>query len=120
MTIEQFIQTKIETVDNLRALLLLHSDPQTAWDAATASGRLFLSSEVASRVLEGLAAQGLLKVSRKRHYCYRRQTQAVTRLVEQLAQLDRERPVSLINLISARPENMQASAEKFRLRREGN
>jgi hypothetical protein len=46
LTIEEFIRTQIGTVDCLRALLLLQSDPGGKWDLMTVSGRLYLPPEV--------------------------------------------------------------------------
>lgn len=113
MTIEEFIRTQIETVDNLRVLLVLQSEPQTVWDAAAVSERTQLRPEVAVRVLEDLAAKGLIEVSSSQHYRYGPQRPEFAPLVEQLAQIDREHPVSLINLIYARPEDVKAFVEAF-------
>jgi hypothetical protein len=113
VTIEEFIRTKIETVDNLRVLLVLQSEPQTLWDAVTVSDRLQLRPDVATRVLEDLAAKGLIEVSSGPHYRYGPRWPEFEPLVEQLAQIDREHPVSLINLIYARPEDVKAFAEVF-------
>ena len=85
-------------MDTLRALLLLRSNPQVMWDAVTVSGRLYLPPQVAARVLEALAARGLIEVIGDPQYRYSPQTPELAGLVEQLAQLDREQPVTLINL----------------------
>jgi hypothetical protein len=118
LTIEQFIRSQIGTVDSLRALLLLHSDPKVVWDAVTVSGRLYLLPETAARLLQGLAAKGLIEVVGDPQYRYGPQSPELAGLVEQLAQLDREQPVTLINLVYARPEDVAAFAEAFRLKKE--
>jgi len=120
LTIEQFIRKEIATVDNLRALLLLQSTPQVVWNMITVSGRLYLPPNLTSRVLEELAGKGLIEVAGDQAYRYQAKVPELERLVERVAQLDREQPVSLLNLIYARPEDVPAFADAFRLRKDGN
>jgi hypothetical protein len=120
LTIEEFIRTQIGTVDCLRALLLLQSDPGGKWDLMTVSGRLYLPPEVVSRVLETLRANGLLGRDGDFNYYFQPRTPELAQLVEELVQLDREQPVSLINLIYARPEDVSAFADAFRIRKKRN
>lgn len=117
MTIEEFIRTQVGTVDSLRALLLLRSNPEIHWDAVTVSGRLYILPAAAARTLDGLVAQGLLEAGEDLCYFYRPQTPELAALVERLAELDREQPVTLLNLIYARPEDVQAFSDAFRLKR---
>jgi len=113
LTIEQFIRTQIETVDNLRALLLLRSDPQARWDAELVSTRLYLPPQDAARVLGDLASKGLINVSSSTYYRYGPPLPEFAPLIEQLAQIDQEHPVTLVNLIYARPEDVKAFVEAF-------
>ena len=117
MTIEQFIRTQIETVDSLRALLLLRSDPQARWDAGLVSAQLHLPPQEAARVLGDLAAKGLINVSSGLYYRYGPPLPEFAPLIEQLAQIDQAHPVSLINLIYARPEDVKAFVEAFQGKR---
>ena len=113
MTIEDFIRTQIETVDNLRALLLLRSDPKARWDSDLVGAQLHLSPQDAARVLGDLEAKGLIDVSGGPRYRYGSPLPEFAPLVDQLAQIDQEHPVSLINLIYARPEDVKAFVEAF-------
>jgi len=113
VSIEQFIRNQIETVDNLRALLLLRSEPQVRWDAELVSAHLQLSLADAVRVLADLAVKGLIDVSSGPRYRYGSPLPEFAPLVDQLAQIDQEHPVTLINLLYARPEDVKAFVEAF-------
>jgi hypothetical protein len=120
LSIEQFIREEIKTVDNLRAVLLLRSFPLLEWDTITVSGKLYLPPDSATQVLANLAARGLLVTNgAPPRYRYQPQTAELENMMEQLARFDREQPVTLINLIYARPEEVQAFADAFRLRKSG-
>jgi hypothetical protein len=118
VTIEQFIRTQIEAVDNLRALLLLRFDPQARWDAGLVSAQLHLPPKYAARVLGDLAAKGLIDVSGGLYYRYGPPLPEFAPLIEQLAPIDQEHTVSLLNLIYARPGDVKAFVEAFRGKRE--
>jgi DNA-binding MarR family transcriptional regulator len=119
VNINQFIQTYVESVDQLRVLLALQKDPTAEWDAADLGARLYLPSAVASAALARLEAKGLCSSSGEpRHYRYRPETEEISRLMEELALFDRQRPVTLINLVYARPTAVQAFADAFRFRKE--
>jgi hypothetical protein len=115
----EFIQTQIESVDQLRALLLLKADPKMEWDALTVAVKLYLKPEAAIVVLDALTAKGLLvRNGDPPHYRFEPKTPELASLIEQLAGLDRERPVTLLNMIYERPQALQAFADAFRLKKE--
>ncbi len=106
-------------MDQLRAMLLLHASPQAEWDATDVGTRLYLTPALAAVVLARLEANGLL-VSRgePRRYQYQPQSPELTALVEEIVTLDRERPVTLIHMIYARPKDIKAFADAFKLRKD--
>ena len=119
MDLQQFILKHIETVDHLRALLLLRTDAARAWTAADVTSQLYLQPKHATAVLSSLATSGLAEETGPEpsfRYCPR--TEQLARQCDELATLDRERPVTLIKLIYSRPETLEAFADAFKLRRE--
>lgn len=119
MRIEEFIQAYLESVDHLRALLLLRDNPRYEWGATEAAAKLYLRPELTAAVLASLQAKGLiLSAGTPPRYSYRPQSPELAQLVEQLAQLDRERPVTLLKLIYARPKDIQAIADAFKFRKD--
>jgi hypothetical protein len=119
LTVEQFIHRYLESVDHLRAVLLLCGSPRTEWDATDVGTRLYLTPALAAAVLARLEANGLVASNGEpRRYRYQAQSPELASLVEQIVVLDREHPVSLIQMIYARPKDIQAFADAFRLRRE--
>ena len=117
MGIQQFILRHIATVDHLRALLLLREEAGRAWTAMEVTAALYLQPKAASGVLASLEASGLLS-SAGGEYRYGPRTPELARLADELATLDRERPVTLIKLIYSRPDTLEAFADAFKLRKD--
>lgn len=117
MNLQQFILKYVESVDHLRALLLLRSELGRFWSVMELSARLYLEPGRAAEVLASLQNAGLLR-ERGAEYRYDPADPELARLVEELEQLDRERPVTLIKLIYSRPGTLETFADAFRLRRD--
>ena len=120
MNLKQFITTHLKTVDHLRCLLHLKSTPRTEWDVVDLSLKLYLTPSAAGAVLAQLEGSGLV-VAREEppRYRYQPSNPELSQLVEELADMDRTQPVSLINLIYALPKDTHAFADAFKLRKEG-
>lgn len=119
MNLEEFIKTQIESVDELRALLMFHANPQVEWDTMVMAVKLYIQPAAAAAVLARLTAKGFLVASGgPNHYRFQPQSQELSQLVNELAELDRQRPVTLINMIYDRTKDIQAFADAFKIRRE--
>ena len=117
MDFQQFILKYIDSVDHLRTLLLLRGEPTRAWGVMDVSGRLYLEPRRVSAVLASLKTSGLLTES-DAGFSYGPSEKELAKMVDELAKLDRERPVTLIKLIYSRPDTLEAFADAFKLRRE--
>lgn len=120
MKIEEFIKSQIASVDELRALLLFRASPQTSRDADGTAVKLYIPPSVAANVLARLAAKGFLVADGERpnYYRFQPQTPELAGLIGELAELDRQRPVTLIKMIYDRPKQVQAFADAFKLKKE--
>lgn len=119
MQLQEFIDSHLGSVDHLRALLLLYSHPETEWDPAVLATKLYLRLEVAKAVLAELKAKGLsVAKGEPPRYHYEPRSPELSAMVEALAQMDRERPVTLLNMIYAHPKDIQAVADAFKLRKD--
>ncbi len=106
-------------MDHLRALLLLAADARSEWNAMGVAGKLYIPPAQAAEVLAGLAAKKLLIArGQPMSYRYQPQTPELGELVKELAELDRQRPVTLINLVYARPGALQAFADAFKIKKD--
>ena len=106
LNLEEFIKTQIESVPELRALLFFQSRPQTDWDTVEVARKLYLQTPIAATVLTGLVAKGLLvSDGAPPRYRYQPQSAELAGLIEQLAEMDCVRPVTLINVITPLPGN---------------
>lgn len=105
--LKQFIFACIETVDQLRILLLLQASPERAWSPTSVSSTLYLQPDVARNDLDLLRQKGffVLSDSAKSQYRYQPISATVDQMVRAIVELDRTRPVTLIRLIYARPMN---------------
>ncbi len=113
----KFIHANLTSVDQLRVLLLLFRSPAKEWEVMEVSSALYLQPDIAIAALAQLQACGLIVAgSSSRSYRYQPDTKKNAEFVQRVAQVDRERPVSLINLIYARPpDQAQAFADAFKL-----
>jgi hypothetical protein len=119
MNLEQFIQAHLGTVDHLRVLLHLKSTPRSEWDVLDVAAKLYLPPETAAGVLGQLSASGLtVTAGDPPRYRYQPRTPELAALVENLAEMDRTHPVTLINWIYAQRKDVQAFADAFKLRKE--
>lgn len=115
MNIQQFIQTQLTSVDHLRALLLLNRSQGKEWALCDIATALYVPIKSAEAVLRRLTAGGLVVESGEPHrYRFGPASAEMGRLVEELVEMDRTRPVTLINTIYA-ARDIQAFAEAFRL-----
>ena len=117
MDLQQFILRHIDTVDHLRALLLLRGEAERAWNVTEVTAQLYLQPKHVAGVLASLESAGLIAAGPDGHR-YRPQTPELARLADELATLDRERPVTLIKLIYSRPDTLEAFADAFKLRKD--
>jgi len=119
--IEAFLNAKIGSVDHLRILLLLYHSPYKEWDSWGVSSALYLRPDVAVAELAQLQARGLLSVNENggRLYRYEPATEEIAQMVMKLAQIDQERPVSLINMIySVAKGQVKPFADAFKIKKE--
>jgi hypothetical protein len=117
MNLNQFIQTHLVTVDHLRVLLHLKGTPRTEWDVLDVAAKLYLPPRSAAAVLAQLTDDGLAVSSGDpSRYRYQPRTPELAELADKLAEMDRTQPVTLINQIYARPKDIQAFADAFKLR----
>lgn len=119
MNLEEFIRTQIESVEELRALLLMYGDPQAEWGVMTAAGKLYIPPAILTVILERLTAKKLLTAAgNPPRYRFKPQTEELERLVRELAELDTQRPVTLINMIYSRLKDVEAFADAFRIKKQ--
>lgn len=119
-TIRHFITENFNSVEQLEALLLLRADPERAWDAVQLSQALYTQPEAAAMRLADLRGRGFLAAEgTPARYRYRPAPPELARQVDLLADVYRERRVTVITLIYSRPADpAQAFADAFRLRKE--
>jgi hypothetical protein len=117
LKLEEFIFRRIQTVDHLRAILLLHTDPTRAWDEAELAGRLYLEPKRVTEVCDALVKCGLASRDPTGGCRFQQLAGDESALFEQLVTMDRERPVSLIRMIYNKPDTLEAFSDAFRLRR---
>ncbi len=110
MDVARFIEENLETVDQLRVLLLLQAGPGQDWRAEEVSRQLYLTVPDAAGHLAKLASRGFVSPSQGPPLAYRYEprTDEIAAMGRRLAQFDRERPVTLINLLYSRARAARA------------
>jgi hypothetical protein len=69
--VKRFILTSITSVPYLEAMLLLHNEPEHAWDIKRLAQRLYVSDKTAGSLLSGLRTAGVLIVTGHKPLQYR-------------------------------------------------
>lgn len=119
MSIEEFIKSQLQSVDDLRALLLFHSNLEPTRDAEETASRLYIPPAAAATVLARLAERGFLTgAGEPPRYRFQPRDLELAALIQELAELDRKKPVTLLKMIYSRPKDIQAFADAFKLKKE--
>jgi hypothetical protein len=100
-------------------LLCLWRSSGRAWSAAELVGELRASDSIVTEGLSLLQAAGLVSPEAEGRFRYAPASGALDHLVQQLAQLYRERPMAVTRAIFASPnEKLQTFADAFRLKKD--
>lgn len=103
-------------MDHVALLLALHEQPEATVDCATLAHRVRLDDAVAERVLSELETAALIR--REGAGFIYAATGPVRATVDELAEMNRTRPVTLVRAIYDRPSRAaQSFADAFRLRK---
>jgi hypothetical protein len=118
--VSRFITEQLSSVAQLEMLLLLRHDPERTWTPSDVGQSLYTSPEVCAAQLEDLRSRGLLsRLESESRYRYAPSSPELEAVVTILAELYRERRVTVITLIYSKPvDKVQTFADAFKLRRE--
>ncbi|HEU4535820.1 MAG TPA: hypothetical protein VFS00_16955 [Polyangiaceae bacterium] len=117
--LRRFVAAHLDTVDQLEVLLLLQRRPAEVWTPQRVSDELRTSPMSAAMRLERLCATGLCEEIEGGGVRLRPADASVERAIQLVTAAYREKRVSLIALIYARPpEGVRAFADAFRLKKD--
>lgn len=120
--VKRFLETNIDSVDQLEILRVLGEDPQKEWSAKELAREAQTPPQSIAAHLEALRSRGLLLAPVRESNLFCRFGPATPELlneVQRLLQVYRERPVTMIKLVSARAKDaLQTFADAFRLKKE--
>lgn len=114
-----FLSEQIGSILQLELLLLLAADSAKSWNAEQAAKALYVQSDAAYGLLEGMRNRGLLAITPPEEgYRFAPRIPEWEPLVRRLADLYKERRLTVIDLIYSRPvDKLQSFADAFRFRR---
>ncbi len=123
--LRRFIVTSIPSVPYLEAILLLRSDPGTAWDVPRMAARLYVPERQAAELLAGLAAAGIAvgavgeDEGDTTRFHYAPAAAGLRERLDALAQAYAANLVEVTDLIHSRADKRaQQFADAFRLRKD--
>lgn len=120
--IKRFIIHNIKSIDHLKILLFLQENSDKKWTLYNIGKNFYLHHTIVKDILRFLNKHGFLKIERQEKddfYSYNPKNDDLHSMVEQLAQIDRHYPVSLINFIYSISKNpIQSFADAFKLKSE--
>lgn len=120
--IRRFISMNIRSVAQLEVLLLLRADREREWSVDEVTRALYAAAGGMAEQLDDLLSKGLAYVTHapEARYRYRPESGSeLDALVGALADLYRERRVSVISLIYSEPiDTARSFADAFRIRKE--
>jgi hypothetical protein len=119
LNLEDFIKTQLDSVEELRALLLFHSDLQREWNIVAIVTELHVPPPMAAAILEKLVTKHFLVADGgPGRYRFQPGTPELSQLVNELAEMDRHKPVTLLNMVYSRTKGVQAFADAFKIKKE--
>jgi hypothetical protein len=117
---ERFVASRIESVEQLKILLLLRSEPMSAWTPLRVAEELKVHPALAWGWMATLHARKLVKDAGENGeaFSYGPETDADARMVDELVHANAERPVALSSLIARHSANeLQAFSDAFDFRK---
>ncbi|AUX26464.1 uncharacterized protein SOCEGT47_070330 [Sorangium cellulosum] len=122
--VQRFLGQHITSIEQLEVLLLLRRTEEREWNAAAVAREIGSSMMSMHDRLAGLASRGLLVAREDSEdilYRYAPTTDETRRTVDDLAKAYKERRLSIINLIYAKPppSDIQSFSEAFRITKKG-
>jgi hypothetical protein len=121
--VKRFIETNIDSVDQLEILRVLGEDPRREWCGSALVQEVQTRSQTIGQHLSALQARGLLVIeSQGSELCcrYGASNPELENMIGKLLRVYRERPVTMINLVYAKARrDIQSFADAFRLKKEG-
>jgi hypothetical protein len=116
--VQSLINHHIPSMDHVAVLLALHGTPEQAHGSADVARQTRVERDVVDRTLRELAASHLIR--RDGDQFQYAPPSALRGAVDELAEMYRTRPVTLVRAVYERPARaIQSFADAFRLRQEG-
>jgi hypothetical protein len=118
--VRRFVIEHINSVEQLEVLLLLWAHADQDWTAEAVSQKLYTPPAAAEMRLDDLQQRGFVKAGSlpEKSYRYRPTHGDSHGLITALAELYRDRRVTIISLIYSKPhQQVQAFADAFKLRK---
>jgi hypothetical protein len=115
-----FIEENIHSVEQLEVLLLLRQDPQKQWTADSVSQVLYTPAAAAAMRLVDLVSRHLaVRDDSQQNYAYQPSSMELGKIIDELANVYRDRRVAVISLIYSKPsDHVKAFADAFKFRQD--
>lgn len=115
----RFIRLHFRSVWALEILLFLRRDPERLWTVDEVVRELRASTSLVARNLQVLERAGLVVVEQPGLCRFAPASPLIAQLCDRLEEAYRERPVAIINLISAPVDQLRQLADAFRFKDNG-
>jgi hypothetical protein len=106
LAVQQFLLTRISSIAQLEALLLLFTDPAQRWDCQEISRRLYIDEALCSEILKSLTQQGLL-LQQDDTYCFRCHPPELESTIRLVREHYTKHLIPVTNLIHSKPDGIQ-------------
>jgi hypothetical protein len=118
--LDKYITAEIQSLEQLEIILLLSGNPHKWWTAQGVYEVIKSSLASVEGRLRGLLDKGVLQMDREGRYQFAPPDKAIWKLVSELREAYKERPVKVVQAIySAKaPDAVQEFAKAFRVRKD--
>lgn len=117
--VRRFLLTSVPTVPHLEAILLLRSQPETAWTSALVGQRLYIREAQAAGLLDELVELGIARRLDAGTFGYAASAELAA-LLDKVAETYSSDLLGVTQLIHSRVDRRaQQFADAFRIRKEG-
>lgn len=117
----RFLIKYIDTIAQLEALLLLRSEPETAWSIEALAKRLYINEKQTAEILSILCSNKFLivKTNKPRRYQYQPNSTDLSIIIDRVAETYSKHLVPVTELIHSKSRNrVQKFADAFRFRKD--
>lgn len=113
--VQEFLLSRIDSIAQLEALLLLYGERGRAWDCPEIARRLYISEATCTEVLTALSRHALV-IKDGTSFRFNDQEPELAKTIQRLSEHYAKHLIPVTNLIHSKPRRIHEFAKAFKLK----